>query len=123
MLRSVDLCPCFRYEMFSRFQLRRLRRFNDNSQARRVAWLGKTTLLFHLLRKYGRLLGKRKCVSNAFSCKSAKKRAVQVPQKNVRAIDYRINSLGGVGARLRPVMPADPYWLCKQLTCAEEDAS
>ncbi len=65
-------------------------------------------LPFHFLRKYGRVLGKGKGVSNAFSCKSAKKRAVQVPQKNVRAIDYRINSLGGVSARLRPVMPADP---------------
>ena len=70
--------------------------------------IGVTTLLFHFLRKYGRVLGKGKGVSNAFSCKSAKKRAVQVPQKNLRAIDYRINSLGGVSARLRPVMPADP---------------
>jgi DNA polymerase V len=34
--------------------------------------------------------------------------AVQVPQKNVRAIDYRINSLDGVSARSRPLMPADP---------------
>ena len=94
--------------MSSRFQLPCLRRFSDSSQVRRVAWSGQTTLLFHLSRKYGRVLGRRKCVTNAVSQKSAEKRAVQVPQKNVWAIDCRINSLSGMSARLRPLMPANP---------------
>ena len=77
--------------------------------ARCGEWPGRgTTLLFHLSRKYGRVLGRRKCVTNAVFQKSAEKRAVQVPQKNVWAIDCRINSLSGMNARLRPLMPANP---------------